>query len=117
MDSGRVLWWAAMDYTRIDSRLRIGPAWPLDAQPVIEEAARLRLDAARGLAVTVVRMGDLPAFGIVGAKAFWGVALIEACKHGPPMIGALLLVQKDDLFNEIARRDRAKLLQHLRQSG
>ena len=106
-----------MDYTRIDSRLRIGPAWPL-RRPARDRGGRApRLDAARGLAVTVVRMGDLPAFGIVGAKAFWGVALIEACKHGPPMIGALLLVQKDDLFNEIARRDRAKLLQHLRQSG
>lgn len=87
----------------------------VQATVLLHEANRLRLEAdPNDPRVTVVRFAALPDIGIVGTYAFWQEAFLQACLNGPRMLAALLLAQPDDLFEPAARKDRAKLLQHLR---
>ncbi len=81
---------------------------------VINKAIQLRRDADPDDSfVTTIEQHFLPNIDAVGSFPFWQPAFEEACKHGPRMVGAMLLAEPDDLFPEAARKDRARLLQYL----
>lgn len=64
--------------------------------------------------VTIVEMERLPILGVVGASTYWQAAFFEARLNGPRMLAALLLAQPDDSFKPDIRKERARLLQRLR---
>ncbi|HVF56658.1 MAG TPA: toll/interleukin-1 receptor domain-containing protein [Pyrinomonadaceae bacterium] len=85
------------------------------ATMALMKANRLRLDADPGdPKVTIIGIQYLPTFGHAGPYGFWHAAFQEACKHGPRMLAALLFAQPDDQFPIAARKDRTRLLSHLR---
>ena len=85
------------------------------AQAVLDKAVALRFAADPGdPAVTPISMAELPSFDYVGAESFWQEALHLACLKGPRMLGALLLAQSDDVFDERAKSDRSNILRNLR---
>jgi hypothetical protein len=62
---------------------------------------------------SVIRMFELPNPDR-SIRSFWKAALYQACKHGPPMLAALLLTLPEHLLAEPARADRDRLLTRLR---
>ena len=84
------------------------------AQRIINKANQMREQADPGdSTVTFLSEAFLPTFGNVGAYAYWQEVFRMACLKGPRMLGALLLAQPDDMFDDKARSDRARLLRHL----
>jgi len=84
------------------------------AVAVVNAAVRLRKDAdPNDKKLTTLGREHLPEFGHVSPYNYWHQTFEEARKHGPRMLGALLLAQSADLFPEEAKRDRANLIQHL----
>jgi hypothetical protein len=84
------------------------------AKRIINKANQMREEADPGdSTVTLLSFAFLPTFEAVGAYAYWQEVFNAACLNGPRMLGALLLAQPDDQFDLKARRDRAKLLEHL----
>jgi hypothetical protein len=84
------------------------------AKRIINKANQMREEADPGdSTVTLLSFAFLPTFEAVGAYAYWQEVFHAACLNGPRMLGALLLAQPDDQFDLKARRDRAKLLEHL----
>ncbi|HKR01282.1 MAG TPA: toll/interleukin-1 receptor domain-containing protein [Pyrinomonadaceae bacterium] len=84
------------------------------ARRIINKANQMREEADPGdSTVTLLNFAFLPTFEAVGAYAYWQEVFHAACLNGPRMLGALLLSQPDDQFDLKARRDRAKLLEHL----
>lgn len=81
-------------------------------EPLLNDAVRLRLQADER--PTYVQMGDLPAPSVVGIKNFWQAALFNACRHGPRMLAALLIVLPDSSLTTRMRHDRDDLLARLR---
>jgi hypothetical protein len=63
----------------------------------------------------LIDLSFLPNLDYAGPYAYWSAAFLEAFKHGPRMIAALLLVQPDDLFPPAARRQRSALLTYLKR--
>lgn len=83
------------------------------AEMLLLTAARLRL--AADPKATVVRRAHIVEFG-ENARRFWYEAFMEANKHGPPMVAALIYAYRGPLSDE-ARRDRDALLVRLRDVG
>jgi hypothetical protein len=82
-----------------------------DAEQILREATQMRLNLDAD--ATYIKSGHVPDFA-VGANAYWHEVFHEACRHGPRMVGAILLaVAEDAAFSDKARRDRLSLLQML----
>ena len=91
-----------------------------DARELIHKAVRLRLDAEPGADPNdrskILKLGSLPNLGAgIPARSWWQSTLHEACKKGPPMLAALLLVETGERFNIQAQKDRETLLSYLHQ--
>lgn len=77
---------------------------------LLDRAVMLRQECDPG--ATVVRMMDLPL--VLGAYRFWRACLVEACRHGPRMVAALLLALPKETLTTRVRSQRDALLVSLR---
>lgn len=84
---------------------------PFETKQVIADAIAFRLEAEPGNdSITYVQMHHLPPPYNVPQIVFWSDAFVEARKHGPRMLAALLMVVPDDMFGEKAKANRRELL-------
>lgn len=64
--------------------------------------------------VTYVAPYDVPAPTYIAPRTYWQNVFVEAGRHGPRMLAALLLVVDDLQFNAQAKQDRSALLNMLK---
>jgi len=88
---------------------------PTDAAMVVGQANALRIEAdADDPDVTYIKLFHLPPPETVPPFVYWSDVFSEACRHGPRMLGAVLLSLQDTQFSARAKDDRQKLLQYLK---
>ena len=88
-----------------------------EPEQLLREATRMRLELDP--AATYIKAGHVPDISSSGANAYWHEVFHEACRHGPRMVGAILLAATatTDAFPDAAQRDCARLLRFLLTSS
>ncbi len=86
-----------------------------EARQLVSTANRFRQEAdANDRTVTLIQQFRLREPATNAAIDFWTDVFVEAGRHGPRMLAALLLSLEDQEFPDQARQDRHTLLDYLR---